>query len=156
MWFALSVGFFGFAVILHGALMRLPLQIDSVRRFLFAGVPLGVVLVTLAISSYGFTNRGIAPIFVYAFFCELYIFCFTLALSSVSAKLLILLRGGPINASTLDAASDPREMVNLRLERLTKNGFIVQRPKHLILTDKGQKVLRAFRSLRRFFRHVSN
>lgn len=141
------------AVLLHGLVLRAPLRLDSVRRFLLVGVPLGVALVTVSLARFGPTIAGFAAILLYALLCELYIFCFTLVLSSVSATILIMLREGPVNGTRISSALDPREMVNLRLERMIKNSFIERRVGRLLVTEKGMKLQRAFAVLRRFFGH---
>ena len=87
---------FVLAVLLHGLVMRVPLRLDSVRRFLLIGGPLGVVLVAVSLARFGPTLPGISAILLFALLCELYIFLFTLVLSSVSATILIMLRQGPV------------------------------------------------------------
>src|SRR6266852_9130409 len=104
--------------------MRAPLRLDSVRRFLLIGVPLGVALVAVSLACFGPTIPALAAILLYALLCELYIFLFTLVLSSVSATMLIMLREGPVDAARISSACDPREMVNLRLERMIRVAFI--------------------------------
>lgn len=149
----LALAAFVLAVLLHGLAMRMPLRLDSVRRFMLVGVPLGVVLVAVSLERYGPTIPGIAAILLYALLCELYIFCFTLALSSVSATMLIMLRRGPVPSSALASAYEPREMVNLRLDRLISNGFAERRAGRLAVTAKGMRLHNAFAALRRFFGH---
>ena len=83
-------------------------------------------------------------------------FFFTLAFSSVSATMLIMLRRGPVQASALASAYEPREMVTLRLERLLRNGFVERVGDRLVMTSKGMKFHGAFSALRWFFGHESN
>ncbi len=151
---ALALGAFALAVLLHGLAMRAPLQLDSVRRFLLIGVPLGVALAAVSLAHFGPTVPGIAAILLYALLCELYIFCFTLVLSSVSATMLIMLREGPVDATRISSACDPREMVNLRLERMIKVGFIERGAAgRFSVSEKGMQLHRAFAVLRHFFGH---
>jgi len=131
--------------------MRVPLRLDSVRRFLLIGVPLGVALVTVSLARFGPTIPGFAPILLYALLCELYIFLFTLALSSVSATMLTMLRRGPVLASEFASIYGPREMVMLRLKRIVDNGLIERKAEKLAVTGKGMKVHLIFAALRRFF-----
>ena len=139
------------AVLLHGLAMRAPLRLDSVRRFLLIGVPLGVALVAVSLARFGPTLPGIAAILLYALLCELYIFLFTLVLSSVSATILIMLRRGPVQPSALASVYEPREMVKLRLDRLLKNDLVERASGRLAVTEKGERLHRSFTGLRRFF-----
>ena len=143
------------AVLLHGLAMRAPLRLDSVRRFLLIGVPLGVALVAVSLARFGPTLPGIAAILLYALLCELYIFLFTLVLSSVSATILIMLRRGPVQPSALASVYEPREMVKLRLDRLLKNDLVERASGRLAVTEKGERLHRLFSGLRRFFGHES-
>lgn len=152
---ALALAAFVFAVLLHGLAMRAPLRLDSVRRFLLIGVPLGVALVAVSLARFGPTIPGFAAILLYALLCELYLFCFTLVISSVSVALLILLRQGPIKVSALAATYDPNDMVRSRLDSLAKNGFIERVAGRYGVTAKGRRLHQTFSGLRSFFRHVS-
>lgn len=152
---ALALAAFVLSVLLHGLAMRAPLRLDSVRRFLLVGVPLGLALVAVSLACFGLTIPGFAAILLYALLCELYVFCFTLVLSSVSATMLIMLRHGPIQASALASVYDPREMVKLRLDRLLKIGLVERASGRFSLTGKGKRLHRIFRDLRKFFGHES-
>ena len=151
----LALAAFVLAVLLHGLAMRAPLRLDSVRRFLLVGAPLGVALVAFSLAHFGPTVPALAAILIYALLCELYIFCFTLVLSSVSATMLIILRRGPVQASVLASVYDPQEMVKLRLERLLGTGFITRTSGRLSVTGKGKRLHRIFTGLRKFFGHES-
>ena len=135
--------------------MRVPARLDSVQRFLLIGAPLGVALVAVSLTRYGPTMTGFAAILLYALLCELYIFCFTLVLSSVSATMLILLRRGPVQASALVSVYEPEEMVSLRIDRLLKTGLIERATGRLSVTGKGKRLHRIFNGLRIFFGHGS-
>jgi hypothetical protein len=145
---------FTLAVLLHGLAMRLQMRLDSVRRFLLVGAPLGLALVAFALTRFGFTHEAFAAILLYAMLCELYMFCFTLVISSVSVTMMILLRQGPVENSKLLAVYEPDEMVQLRVGRLIKTGLLRQDGKHLLVTEKGAKLHRIFFQLRRFFHHI--
>lgn len=149
----IALAAFVLAVLLHGLIMRAPMRMDSVRRFLMVGAPLGLVLVAFALTQFGFTVSGFAAILLYALLCELYMFCFTLVLSSVSATMLIMLRKGPVTDTSLISVYAPDEMVQLRISRLIKTGFVKQDGDDLIVTIKGMKLHRIFFVLRRFFQH---
>jgi len=135
--------------------MRAPWRLDPVRRFLLVAAPLGVALMALSLARFGPTIPGIAAILLYALLCELYIFLFTLVLSSVSATLLITLRRGPLQASGIASVYEPREMVQLRLDRLLTHGLVERASDRFSLTVKGERLHRVFLCLRRFFDHES-
>jgi hypothetical protein len=141
------------AVLLHGLVMRVPMRMDSVRRFLMIGTPLGLALVVIALSRFGFTVTGFAAVLLYALLCELYMFFFTLVSSSVSVTMLIMLRKGPVAKQELTTFYDPDQMVQLRLDRLLKNGFLEGGKGRLAVTIQGIKYHRAFTALRLFFGH---
>jgi hypothetical protein len=144
---------FAQAVFLHGLAMRVPLRVDVVRRFLLVGIPLGIALVAYSLATFGLALHAFTAILLYAFLCELYIFCFTLVLSSVSATMLIMLRRGPVEASSFTSSYDPRGMVKLRLDRLVKNGLIEPRGNRFVVTSKGMQLHQVFAVLRHFFGH---
>lgn len=152
----LALAAFVLAVLLHGLAMRGPLRLDSVRRFLLIGMPLGMALVAFLLARFGPTLPGIAAILLYALLCELYIFLFTLVLSSVSATMLIVLRRGPVQAPALASVYEPRGMVKLRLDRLLKNGLVERASGRFSVTTRGQRLHRIFTGLRKFFRHESS
>lgn len=149
--FALAA--FVFAVLLHGLVMRAPMRMDSVRRFLLVGAPLGLALVAFALTRFGFTLNSFAAILLYTLLCELYMFCFTLVLSSVSATMLIMLRDGPIATLALASVYDPDKMVQLRRDRLLRNGFLERAKGRIAVTAQGMKYHKAFKALRSFFGH---
>ena len=151
----LALAAFALAVLLHGLAMRVSMKLDSVRRFLMVGIPLGLALTAFSLGRFGLTLPGFAAILLYAMLCELYMFCFTLVLSSVSATMLILLRQGPVQASALASVYEPREMVKLRLDRLIKTGFIERASGRFCMTRKGERLHLIFTRLRKFFGHVS-
>jgi len=153
LWILLPLGSFALAVLLHGLVMRLPSRIDSVRRFLLVGFPVGLVLVVASLGMLGLTTAGFAAVLLYALLCELYMFFFTLVISSVSVTMLIMLRQGSIEASKLVSTYDPDEMVQLRVGRLIKTGFVQLDEGLPIVTEKGLKLHRMFTGLRRFFGH---
>ena len=144
---------FVIALLLHGLVLRVPMRMDSISRFLLIGVPLGLALCVFTLNRFGFKLQGFAPIMLYALLCELYIFSFTLVLSSVSATMLIMLRNGSIPVSALASVYDPAKMVQIRLDRLIHNGFIEKKTAVFALTPRGMSYHRAFTALRVFFGH---
>ena len=148
-----AIGAFGLSILLHGVFMRMPVQVDTVKKFLIVGIPLGVLLTSMLLAYLGLTLKTLAAVLMYALLCELYMFCFTLVLLSISANLLIKLLDGPIDLASLTSVDDPKEMVLLRLDRLQKNGFIVRVDGNLALSEKGFKYHESFKSLHSFFGH---
>jgi Na+(H+)/acetate symporter ActP len=141
---------FASAVLLHG-LLRLPL--DSVRKFLLVGTPIGVLLMIAVVALGGMAIPAFAAIALYAFLCELYVFCFTLAMSSISATTLVKLRNGPVPVARLTAIYRPSEMVKLRLDRLLQSGFLTMQSGRLVLTERGRRLHATFAKLSGFFDH---
>ena len=154
MWIAVPVASFLAAIVLHGIAMRLPLRVDSVRRFLLVGMPLGIAIVVWAVMR-GPDAPGVAAVAFYAVLCEIYMFCFTLVIGSVSVATLMALCDGAVDEAELMRRSDGAAMVQVRLGRLRDVGLIAQNDGVYVLTPKGWRLHHAFSGLRRFFGHAS-
>ena len=141
------------AILAHGVLLRLPTRIDLVRKFLLVGTPIGLMLVAGLLTRYGVSSFTLAGISLYAFLCELYLFFSTLVISSVSVAMLLLLYKSPVPESELIRVHEPREMVQLRVDRLLANGFLTRSGDQLLLTEKGRRLHHTFQRLRTFFCH---
>src|SRR3981189_2152975 len=77
------------AVVGNAGLCRARIPLNVVTRFLITGSLVGVCLMWWLVNWYGVAApQTWAGAMVYAFCCELYIFLFTLAMSSVTANLL--------------------------------------------------------------------
>ena len=122
---ALALAAFVLAVLLHGLAIRVPLRLDSVRRFLLVGHAArpgaggGFARLLWTVDS------RVCRILLYALLCELYIFCFTLVLSSVSATMPSCCGRGRFRLQ-LRLVTTLKTMVKLRLDRLLKIGLIEQ------------------------------
>ena len=92
-----------------------------------------------------------AALALYLFLCELYIFVFTMGLSSISAKVLILLFTRGVSFSEIEAMYDTSGMVEHRVKRLIAVGLLDQRGNHWRLTGRGRRLIRVFGMLQRFF-----
>ncbi len=137
------------AIVAHGLLMRLPLRASSVGRFLLAGGSGGLALLgTVDLTAVD----GWAAVSVYAFGCELYLFLFTLILSSVSVRTLLLLQAGNLSRADLASLEDGRVMVQRRLGRMTAVGLLVVDRNAYRVTAKGRRLVAVFRILRQFLR----
>jgi hypothetical protein len=138
----------------HAVLCRASLASDVVTRFLIAGGLVGACLVWWLIGHYGLTApQTWAAALVYAFCCELYIFLFTFAMSSITANLLGRLSRGCMTDADIEQLYDSRHMVATRLDRLMAVGLIEETPAGLRLTAKGTRMVRTFRHLRQLFGH---
>ena len=84
--------------------------------------------------------------------CELYIFLFTLAMSSVSANILLRLRQGDLTDRELNAIYDSASMLDLRLSRLLQAQFVTQIDQQFEATARGRRLVGFFDLLRRLFR----
>jgi hypothetical protein len=154
MWFVGAFIGLIIAVILHAGLCRAPLPLNVVTRFLVAGGLVGASLVWWLVGRYGITApQTWAAALVYAFCCELYIFLFTFAMSSITANLVGRLLRRNMTDSQIEQFYDSRHMVATRLDRLVAVRLIDERPAGLRLTTEGARMVGIFRRLRHFFRH---
>lgn len=154
-WLALVLGCFAASLALHRFACRLPLNIDRVSRFLFTGGIAGALLVWATGSRYGLDSlETVTAALAFGFLCELYIFLFTMTISSISANVLVTLYSQALDIETIARQYDSRQMVRKRLDRLAATGFLCRTGSQLTLTQKGTRFVRAFRNLRRFFRQA--
>jgi hypothetical protein len=154
MWFVGVLLALVIAMVGHAGLCRASMPLNVVTRFLITGGLIGAGLVWWLISRYGATApQTWAGALVYAFCCELYVFLFTFAMSSVTANLLNNLSRCDMTDTEIEKLYDSRHMVATRLDRLVAVGLIEERPTGLRLTTEGERMVRTFRRLRDFFRH---
>jgi hypothetical protein len=154
MWFAGALLSLMVAVVGHAGFCRASLPLNVVTRFMLAGGLVGVCLVWWLLNRYGATApQTWAGAAVYAFCCELYIFLFTFAMSSITANLLGKLWRGDMTDTDLERLYDSRHMVATRLDRLVAVDLVDERPTGLGLTAEGARMVRIFRLLRSLFRH---
>jgi len=154
-WIGWPLGCFATAVVAHGIAVRLPFELDSVRRFLLVGVPIGAVLLFAdSLGPWSSASR-LAAILGYAFLCELYVFLFTLVISSISATTLILLRTSELEERDILLAHSPEEMVRTRVDGLVAIGLILRDGERLVVTPKGLRLHQVFSRLRTLFCHAS-
>ncbi|MGE3913925.1 MAG: hypothetical protein AB7K36_31565, partial [Chloroflexota bacterium] len=149
MWAILALAAFTVAVICHLVLVRLPLPFSNVIRYLLAGGTIGGGLVLLLLVFYGLSGEAFAGALIFAFLSELYIFFFTLVISSVSVSLMLYLRTGDMPEAEVSRIYDSRRMVTFRLEQLVRNGFATERDDTYALTPTGEFVVTWFLRLRR-------
>src|SRR5262249_46220490 len=128
----LSVSGFLAAVLLHSVAARwFPLG-NRVKLFAFVAVAGAVAL--------GFSMKEkdvgvvLSAFLVYALLCELYVFAFTLALGSISANMLMLLRHGEASLAELRNRYAATSMTSLRIQRLCHAGYLRQADEGWTLT----------------------
>jgi hypothetical protein len=154
MWFVGVLLGLMFAVGGHAILCRAPIPLNGVTRFLLIGGLVGVGLVWWLLYRYGLAApQAWAGAAVYAFCCELYVFLFTFAMSSVTANLLAKLSRRDLTDKEIEQLYDSRHMVATRLDRLVTVGLVDEGPRGLSLSPEGARTVATFRRLRGLFRH---
>jgi len=145
------------AIFLHGIISRLAIfsKYDSVKRFLLVGSLVGLLYSFILYETYGISWNMLSGLLTYAFICELYIFMFTMTISSISATLLInLLLAKTLSQDDIAQLYKSEQMVLNRIERLLAIQLIQEDvAKSLILTNKGENLARIFAKFRSFFGH---
>jgi hypothetical protein len=154
MWFVGALLGLMMAVVGHAVLCRAPVPLNGVTRFLLVGGLVGVCLLWWLLYRYGVAApQAWAGAAVYAFCCELYVFLFTFAMSSVTANLLAKLSRHDMTDTDIEELYGSRHMVATRLDRLVAVGLVDEVPSGLSLTPEGARMVRIFRRLRGLFRH---
>jgi hypothetical protein len=149
----LAVAYFATTLLLHAIWCRVSARPAVVVKFVAVGGVAGLALLAHLLSVEGLTYRTLAGLLVFALASELYIFCFTLIISSVSAIWLRRLYRGSIESEELAEAYSPTWMVELRLDRLVENGFLARDGDGYRLTEKGRNLIGTFGKLRAIFKH---
>lgn len=140
------------AIAAHALICRLPVRGSAVTRFMFVGGSLALVLATVLIEDRGLTHETLSALLLYGFACEMYIFLFTMAMSSISANLILNLARRKLTQVEIDHMYDSERMVKQRLDRLVSTGLLQTAPEGLRLTAKGASLVRVFELLHKFFR----
>ncbi|WP_454645548.1 hypothetical protein [Bradyrhizobium liaoningense] len=144
---------FASAMVAHAIICRLPVGLNIVFRFVIVGGILGLVWTWWLYDNFGLAPPFWAGVLVYGLYCELYVFLFTFAMSSISANLLVSLSRRAMTAAEIEQLYDSRAMVSSRIDRLVAVGLFDETPAGLELTAKGVRTVRTFGRLRAFFRH---
>lgn len=145
---------FGMAGAIHAIWVRLPFGRHRVHKFVVAGVLLGATLLWSVLWTNGLSTAAVAAIISYAFICELYLFLFTLVGSSISVRLLLKLRDGPLGPEAVDEINDCAGMVERRMEQLVAVGLLTRGPEDYQVSGSGRKLVAVFRVMQQFFRHA--
>ena len=149
----MAVGYFATTVLLHALWCRVSARPSVVVKFFAVGGATGLALLGHLLAVEGLTHRTLAGLLIFGLASELYIFCFTLIISSVSAIWLRRLYRGGIEEDALAEAYSPTWMVETRLDRLVENGFLVRTDDGYRLTEKGRGLIGTFGRLRAIFKH---
>jgi hypothetical protein len=145
---------FAAAVAAHAVSCRVPASLNIVFRFVVVGGVFGLLWVWWLADRFGLAAPQFwCGVLVYGLCCELYVFLFTLAMSSISANLLVSISRQDMTSAEIDKLYDSRAMVSSRIDRLVAVGLFDETPAGLVLTEKGRRTVRTFGRLRRFFRH---
>jgi hypothetical protein len=151
----ISFLFFIFAAALHSVGCHLVLFSNRVIGFLLIGFIVGAFLSIYMILISGFNFAYIVSILLYGFFCEFYIFLFTMVGSSVSASLLISLLKDNIKEIDIENISKTKKMLRSRIQVLVKTGLLIQKTDCYSLSTKGYFLNKIFLFLRHFFNFQS-
>lgn len=142
------------AIVGHAGFSRMKLPLNVVARFLIVGSIVGAGFACWLFENFGVTAPQLwAGLLTYGFICELYVFLFTLAMSSISANLLITLLRRKMTDLDIERLYNSGGMVIARLDRLISVGLLEETSNGLKPTQKGAQMVRIFGGLRIFFRH---
>ncbi len=143
---AAAIGLNAAAIPLHlidNAIVRFAVIAAGVGSFLFAGLYV----------FYGFGIETVAAIFMYSFGCQLYVFLFTLVLSSVSVNIMLRLKRGTLTERQLNEIYDSATMAELRVNRLLKNNLVAYDSGRIAATTRGRRLASMFDRFRKLFGH---
>lgn len=143
---------FSLTAAVHAAWVRLPFGGNAVGKFFVVGTVFGIPLLFQAVIRQ--TVADWSAVVSYAFVCELYVFLFTFVGSSVSARLILKLREGPLSDEAIASINDSAGMVDRRLQRLRAVGLLTPDGDGDRVSPRGRRLVRAFRVLQRFFGHA--
>jgi hypothetical protein len=144
--------YFGGAAAAHAALTRSP-RGNPITKFLVAGGAGGLVLACHLLVARAPGLAFFAALGAYAFAGELYLFLFTMVGSSVSARLLLLLRERNLSDADIAGLYEPRGMVERRMERLAAAGLLRHEGDRCRVTERGRRLANVFVAVKHFFRH---
>jgi len=134
-------------VVLHWLSGRIFPSAGAILRFSIIFIVAFPIVVWISSLVFDARMSRVAAAAWYFFACELYVFCFTLSLGSVSVKLLYILRAGPRSRRDLEEAYSPAGMVDIRLHRLVAAGFMMP-GEEIKVTKKGAMIARVALVLR--------
>jgi hypothetical protein len=143
------------ALAAHALLSRTWRTLNRVAGFLIVGSLVAPLLLWTLKFHFGLSSmHTLSALAFYAFLCELYIFLFTLAMSSISANLLVRLAAGTLSQEEIDRLYESSKMVDERIRRLVSASLLEEGASGLRPTEGGARLLRILGGLRTFFRHA--
>ena len=143
-----------FTVIVHSVLCRFYMQINRVIKFVLIFIPIWICLLWLLSNKYGiFSLETFAGILTYSFLCELYVFLFTMILSSISANILHQLLKVKMPITTLINMYNSKDMVQNRITRLIETGLLNEKENRYLITPKAKHLLKVFNYAKKIFKH---
>jgi len=153
-WLLAAVVTFLASVVLHALVVRFHSSMNRVVSFLIVGCGAGAILLIFVGEHHGFLSAQVfGAAMTYGFICELYLFLFTFALSSISANLLVTLHGRKLTDANIAALYDSKRMVSHRIGRLEHTGLLQAVGDRYEVTRRGRRLLGLLGALRGFFRH---
>lgn len=152
MWLILVLLSFFISISAQFLLLRSRKMSNPLKVFFLTGTLTGICLIAYTLSIFEFYIT-VSATFLYAFLCELYIFLFSFAYSSVSANLLVRLQGRSLEREVIDDLYDSDVMVTRRVEGLVRVGLLDHKKGIIIPTENGRMVAGIFNAFRRFFGH---
>src|SRR3989338_4314087 len=126
------------ALIGHALVCRLRPSGNSVLHFFPSGITGFTMLVTALLLLECQASLIWACFFIYAFFCELYVFAFTFVANSISLQILFMLRGRDLSRADLDGIYSSKTMVSPRIQRLVDTGLVGKSGNAYVSTQKGK------------------
>lgn len=130
-------------------------SMGTLSRFVIVFIVLLGLLIALSIASNATPEEAFAALIWYGFSCELYVFLFTLSLSSISVKIIQLLSRRTMSIAEIEAAYQPGDMVSKRFERL-QAARLIEGENNFTLTAKGKKLVWVFNVIRNILHRREN
>jgi hypothetical protein len=143
------------SVAAHAVIRHTVPKFNSVLAAMVVSIPCGLGLAFLVGTKRSwFGPEWLGVMLLYGFAMELYVFLFTMVLSSVSVSLL-LSRNTRQDEVASSRELSGRQMFDNRLIALQQSGFIVSANDSYMLTPVGVRTVKLVGALRSFFGHTA-
>jgi hypothetical protein len=153
MWAVIALAALLSAIAVNAICARLQAFPHALLRFVsLAGIGAGLLWFVLW-TMYGAGIELVAGLLGYALGCELYVFLFTLPLSSVSVNIMSRLRSTGLSDQQLEEIYGGSDMIRMRIDRLLQSGFLTSSHGLIQATSRGAYTTWLFLWIRRMFRH---
>ncbi len=141
-------------IAVHAALRRVAPTGNSVVQFLgIAALGAGALAMILPLT-HASGREGLTALSLLTFCCELYLFLFTFAISSVSIAMLLENAGRAPRPETGQPTGEAPTPAG-RVQRMLESRLLVRTPAGFALTPSGRAIVWMRNGLRDFFRHES-